>query len=75
MGSAIYKDPPRYYRGNGVALGAMVLGITVALTFRFYLGRKNAQKKRDQFTEVAQRKRLLSIEEVADKHPDFFYYL
>lgn len=75
LGAAIYHDPPHYYKGNGVSLGAMVLGIIVSMTCRLYLHRKNMQKQRDQFTEEAQRTRSLGIEQVAEQHPDFFYYL
>jgi hypothetical protein len=53
----------------------MVLGIIAALLFQLYLWRKNSQKQRDQFTEEARQTRALGIEEVGEKHPDFFYYL
>ena len=75
LGATLYDDPPHYYVGNGVSLGAMVLGITAALLLQLYLRRKNSEKLRDQFTNEANRTRLLGIEEVAEKHPDFFYYL
>lgn len=75
LGAEIYSDPPHYYRGNGFALGAMVLGIITTLLFRFYLRRRNLRKARDQHTEAAQRMRVLGVEEVGDDHPDFFYYL
>ncbi len=75
LGAAIYNDPPHYYVGNGVSLGAMVVGAATAVMCRQYLHRKNAEKRRDQYTQEAERTRALGIEEVAEKHPDFFYYL
>ncbi|KAL1962679.1 hypothetical protein VTN77DRAFT_9313 [Rasamsonia byssochlamydoides] len=75
IGVEVYSDPPHYYRGNGFALGAMVVGIITTLLFQLYLHRRNLQKARNQHTEAAQRMRVLGVAEVGDDHPDFFYYL
>ena len=74
-GTEIYSDPPHYYRGNGFALGACVVGIIATIGLLFHLRAKNTYKLQNQNTEDAARARALGIEEVWDDHPDFFYVL
>ncbi len=74
-GTQIYSDPPHYCRGNGFALGAMIVGIVSVIMLMVYLSKKNATKRAVQFSEEANAHRALSLEEISDDHPDFFYYL
>lgn len=71
----VYSDAPRCYRGNGFALGAMVVGIIVTAVFMIFLSKKNAMKVANQGSEEAIARRVLTIEEIQDDHPDFFYYI
>lgn len=70
-----YSDPPKYYRGNGVTLGMMVIGLVLTGIFMWYLARRNRMKRQAQGTEAAAAARRLGIEEIQDDHPDFMYYL
>jgi hypothetical protein len=71
----IYSDAPLYYRGNGFALGSMVVGILVTAALMGFLTKRNAMKLAAQGLEEAIAKRVLNIEEIQDDHPDFFYYI
>ena len=70
-----YSDPPYYSRGNGFALGLLVVGFILTGVFMWFLARKNAEKVAAQQSEDAAAKRGMSIEEIQDRHPDFMYYL
>lgn len=74
-GSEVYSDAPYYYRGNGFALGAMVIGLINAVVLMAFLTRKNAAKRAAQNSDEAIARRQFSLEEIWDDHPDFFYYL
>ncbi len=73
--SQVYSDAPVYNRGNGFSLGSMVIGAINAGIFMFYLARMNTQKKNDQDSDESAARRGMTIEEIQDDHPDFFYYL
>lgn len=75
LGAELFDDPPKYYKGKGLALGAMVLAAIVTVPYLFYLRRANGRKERDSHTEEAAEKRALGMEEICDDHPDFrFWY-
>jgi hypothetical protein len=71
----IYSDAPRYYRGNGFALGGMVVGIISTGGLMILLTKKNVAKLANIGSEEAIARRVLTIEEIQDDHPDFFYYI
>lgn len=71
----IYGDEPHYYRGDGFVLGVVVLGLTAAVTLRFYFKRLNRKKEENRHSEEARRARALDIETIGDAHPDFVYWL
>lgn len=73
IGSHVYSDPPHYYRGNAFALGAIVVGGIAIIALFFDLKSENAKKLRDADTEFARSQRSLGIEDIGNKHPDFFY--
>lgn len=72
-GQQAFIDPPLYHQGETVAL-AVVL-ITAALTgvLMLYFRWINAKKRREQHSEEAEKLRALSVDEIGNKHPDFFF--
>ncbi len=75
IGTQVYSDPPHYYRGNGFALGAAVIGGITTIICYFDLRNENAKKIRDTDTDFARSQRSLGIEDIGNKHPDFYYFL
>lgn len=73
-GTQVYSDPPHYYRGNGFALGSSVIGGIAVILLFFDLKNENAKKRRDSDSEYAQSQRPLGIEDIGNKHPDFYYF-
>ena len=79
MASQVYRSPPRFFLGHGVALGIYVLAIICTLIFIAIIDRANRskeQRKRDyesrgQVDPLA----LKSIEELGDFHPLYMYSL
>ncbi|KAF2171485.1 hypothetical protein M409DRAFT_18602 [Zasmidium cellare ATCC 36951] len=75
MATELYSDPPRYYRGNGIALRSAVVGFCTSAVLVVKLKHANEQKTRVASLELARRQRLLSIEELGNEHPDFYYFI
>ena len=79
MASQVYRSPPRFFLGHGVALGIYVLAIISTVILLAILTRDNkskAQRKqeyefRGEEDPLAQR----SIEELGDYHPLYTYSL
>jgi len=74
-GTQAYSDAPLYRRGNSVALGTSLLGIIGAFGCRLYLQEQNKRKMAEQYSDQSAELRVLSIEDISDNHPDFFYQL
>ncbi|KIY01719.1 uncharacterized protein Z520_01857 [Fonsecaea multimorphosa CBS 102226] len=74
VGTQVYSDPPHYYRGNGFGLGASVIGGIATIVLYFDLRNENAKKRRDAETDFARSQRSLGIEDIGNRHPDFFYF-
>ncbi len=72
-GNLSYNDPPMYRTGLGASLGMIAMSGAVAALLDWYLRRLNAIKRRDQHTPEAEALRQLSIDEIGNRHPDFFY--
>jgi hypothetical protein len=70
-----YRDAPRYKRGNGFALGGMLIGVVGTGSLMVFLKKKNVAKFDNQGSEEAIARRTMTIEEIQDNHPDFFYYI
>ncbi|KAI1464243.1 MFS general substrate transporter [Daldinia caldariorum] len=74
-GNQAYQDPPYYSVGNSAALGMTIMMLVCTIALRFYLGYLNKKKVADQYTEAANELRKKSMQEIGDRHPDFFYTL
>lgn len=74
VATEIYSDPPRYYSGNGFALGSAVIGFCTCLLLMIKLQRANRQKRAAADSDTSNSLRLLSVEELGNEHPDFYYY-
>ncbi|KAI1328016.1 putative pantothenate transporter [Xylariaceae sp. FL0255] len=70
-----YSDPPYYRTGNAVALGLSVLVVIATIVLRWYLVRLNNVKKSLASSSDSDMMSAEDIEEVGDRHPNFFYYL
>ena len=73
VGTEVYSDPPHYYRGNGFALGASVISVLAVLLLYFDFRRENQKKRRDAHGDAAVQLRHKGVEELGNKHPDFYY--
>ncbi|KAJ5414610.1 hypothetical protein N7509_001237 [Penicillium cosmopolitanum] len=72
-GTQAYSDPPYYRKGNASALGLSCISLVLSLGLRWYFGAANKTKASEQFEEYACSQRQKGLEELGDKHPDFFY--
>ena len=70
-----YSDAPKYYRGNGLALGMTVVGFILTAYLIRYIAAKNASKRLAQESDQAAAARQFGVEEIQNEHPDFMYYL
>lgn len=70
----VYSDPPYYYRGNGFSLGAIVVAAIFIIILYFDLRNENAKKRRDTDSDFARSRRSLGLEDIGNKHPDFYYF-
>lgn len=68
-----FVDPPLYHRGETVALAVVVFTAALTVVLMFYFRWLNAKKRREQHSEKADKLRPLSIDEIGNKHPDFFF--
>src|ERR1700761_7348084 len=69
-----YVDPPYYHKGHAACLGLLGFTVLVATTLLFTLSWENARKGRDQFSEESERvRRTLTIDEVGNRWPDYFF--
>src|ERR1700761_5807767 len=73
-GSRVFDSPPTYLKGKIFALALSLVGILVASCLMLYLKWQNAKKRREQFTDAVQEKRQMSLEDIFEQHPDFFYW-
>ncbi|KEF58592.1 uncharacterized protein A1O9_06518 [Exophiala aquamarina CBS 119918] len=75
----VYRTPPRFYLGHGLALGLYCLGFGCATTIWVICKRENAQKlrRREDFAAKGEVDPDMekSYEELCDRHPGFLYAL
>lgn len=74
-GSLVFNAPPTYRKGKIFALSFSALGVLVAACLMVYLSWQNRKKRANQYSPEAEEKRRLSLEEIFEEHPDFFYWL
>ncbi|KAF3402848.1 High-affinity nicotinic acid transporter [Talaromyces pinophilus] len=75
MTAEIFNDPPYYYKGKGLSFAATALTALLTPIFMLYLKRENDKKDRLESSMESQQKRLQSLEELCDAHPDFRYWI
>lgn len=77
--SQIYRTPPRYLMGHGIAMGLYVLGMIAACALYVICQRGNAKKERRREQYVAKGDvdpdMEKTVEELCDFHPGHFYML
>ncbi|CAK7224657.1 hypothetical protein SBRCBS47491_005624 [Sporothrix bragantina] len=69
-----YNDPPYYRKGQSASLGMCVAGLVFTILTRLYMQYANKKKLEMPEDEKAVL-RVKGIEELGDRHPDFFYTL
>ncbi|KAH6658034.1 putative pantothenate transporter [Truncatella angustata] len=68
-----YSDPPYYQQGLAISLAMVSMSGLVAGLQWLYLRRMNRKKAEQQYSAEANNKRSLSIDEIGNAHPDFFF--
>ncbi|KAH8201386.1 hypothetical protein TruAng_004469 [Truncatella angustata] len=68
-----YSDPPYYRQGLAISLAMVSMSGLVAGLQWLYLRRMNRKKAEQQYSAEANNKRSLSIDEIGNAHPDFFF--
>ncbi|KAK6850354.1 hypothetical protein PG995_014187 [Apiospora arundinis] len=59
--------------GETVALAVALFTAVLAVLLMVYFRWLNAKKRREQYSEEAEKLRALSIDEIGNRHPDFFF--
>jgi len=72
-GQQAFIDPPLYHRGEAVALVVVLVTTALTVVLMFYFRWMNAKKRREQQSEKAGKLRGFSVDEIGNKHPDFFF--
>lgn len=72
-GHQAYDDPPLYRHGQGASLGMLGLKIVLIIVLTFTLKYENKKKTRDLHSEKAEEMRNFTIDDIGNKHPDFFF--
>lgn len=75
----VYRSPPRFFLGHGLALGLYSLGFLCGIAIWVICRRENARKQK-RSEEFASRgevdpNMLKSYDELCDRHPGFIYAL
>lgn len=69
-----YVDPPYYHKGHAAALGMLGFSVVMASVLLATLKWENERKRRNQFSEESELvRRTLTIDEVGNRWPDFFF--
>ncbi|KAF7525051.1 hypothetical protein G7054_g11215 [Neopestalotiopsis clavispora] len=68
-----FSDPPYYRLGLGISLLMIAMSGIMAGLQLGYLGLMNKIKRAEQHGELAARRRQLTIDEIGNAHPDFFF--
>lgn len=71
----LFNTPPYYITGIAVVLGLLALSALSSMTAIIWLHVQNKKKKEAQQTEGIENMREMSIEDIGNDHPDFFYTL
>lgn len=72
-GNQAYQDPPYYRKGLGISIAMITMSGVSALVLRVWLIRLNKKKVAERDGEEAARLRGCSVDEIGNKHPDFFF--
>jgi hypothetical protein len=72
-GQQAFIDPPLYHRGETVALAVALVTAALTAVLMLYFRWLNAKKRREQHSEKVETLRVFSIDEIGNKHPDFFF--
>ncbi|ETN39953.1 uncharacterized protein HMPREF1541_06180 [Cyphellophora europaea CBS 101466] len=77
IATQVYRSPPRFFLGHGIALGLYVLGITSAMTLWYLVSRQNRMReaRRLEFEQKGEVDPDMekSFEELGDFHPGWRY--
>lgn len=69
----LFNTPPYYITGISVVLALIGVAMLASLSAVFWLRLQNKRKREAQHTTEVEDKREMSIEEIGNEHPDFFY--
>lgn len=72
-GNQAFNDPPYYRKGLSLSLGGVCLAGVAAAMLMVHLRASNAAKVKDQYGEKGESLRRYTVDEVGNRHPDFFF--
>lgn len=77
IGTQIYDQPPRFFKGHGILLGFYMISLAGTTILYFWLKRENARKEDEaEMRRTGQAPELVNIgdfEDLCDYHPDWRY--
>lgn len=72
-GQQAFVDPPLYHRGETVALAVVLTAAVLTVLLMLYFRWVNLRKRREQHSDTSDQLRAFSLDEIGNKHPDFFF--
>ncbi|KAH8882144.1 putative pantothenate transporter [Thozetella sp. PMI_491] len=72
-GNQAFKDPPLYHKGMTISLVVILVVAVIVCLLMLYFWYMNKKKLKEQDSAEADRLRAFSIDEIGNRHPDFFF--
>lgn len=72
-GNQAYSDPPYYRKGLGASLGMISMSGVVSLLLMVWIRWANKKKMATRDSDQARMLREKSVDEIGNKHPDFYF--
>ncbi|KAH8899811.1 MFS general substrate transporter [Thozetella sp. PMI_491] len=72
-GNQAYRDPPLYHKGMAISLAVILVSAVMTVCLMVYFRYMNNKKRQQQNSPEADELRAFSIDEIGNRHPDFFF--
>ncbi len=72
-GNQAFKDPPLYHKGLTITLVVILVTALLVAMLLLYFRYMNKKKAQEQNSEAAEELRAHTVDEIGNRHPDFFF--